>query len=236
MTLLFGTLGLLALWWFAGNVLRRAPALRARLIKRWAAYGALALAAVFLLRGRLDLALVFGLGGAWAIDGAAVLGARLRGSVDRLRSSVPTRRVALVRPQIGEGGRIVDGTVMTGPYAGRSLTALAPAVLVMLLAGCRSDDRGSARALEAYLDGRHPGWRVDAERDSDPWPGRPADPGAMTQEQAYEILGLERGATLEQVRTAHRTLMKRSHPDQGGTVEGAARINAARDRLTNRHR
>jgi curved DNA-binding protein CbpA len=58
----------------------------------------------------------------------------------------------------------------------------------------------------------------------------------MTEQEAYEILGLERGATLEQVRAAHRTLMKRLHPDQGGTAEQAARVNAARDRLNNRHR
>lgn len=58
----------------------------------------------------------------------------------------------------------------------------------------------------------------------------------MTEEEAYQILGLERGASLDEVRTAHRALMKRLHPDQGGSVEGAARVNAARDRLTNRHR
>jgi curved DNA-binding protein CbpA len=58
----------------------------------------------------------------------------------------------------------------------------------------------------------------------------------MTQEEAYEILGLQRGATAEQIRSAHRSLMKRAHPDQGGSAEGAARVNAARDRLLNRHR
>jgi curved DNA-binding protein CbpA len=30
--------------------------------------------------------------------------------------------------------------------------------------------------------------------------------------------------------------MKRIHPDQGGSAERAARVNAARDRLTDRHR
>jgi hypothetical protein len=90
--------------------------------------------------------------------------------------------------------------------------------------------------LQADLDRRHAGRREHAEADADPRSRRPADPGAMTQEQAYEVLGLERGASLEDVRTAHRTLMKRLHPDQGGTAEQAARVNAARDRLTNRHR
>ena len=95
--------------------------------------------------------------------------------------------------------------------------------------------RGMTR-LQADLDGRDAGGRVDAQADPDTRPRRPADPGTMTQEQAYEVLGLERGASLEDVRTAHRALMKRLHPDQGGTAEEAARVNAARDRLTNRHR
>ncbi|MCJ2080799.1 DnaJ domain-containing protein [Methylobacterium sp. J-090] len=92
------------------------------------------------------------------------------------------------------------------------------------------------RSLQPDLHRRNPGGREYAEADPDPGARRPADPGAMTQEQAYEILGLERGASLEDVRVAHRTLMKRLHPDQGGTAEQAARVNAARDRLTNRHR
>lgn len=90
--------------------------------------------------------------------------------------------------------------------------------------------------LQADLHRRPSGGRVDADPDADPRPRRPTDPGAMTQEQAYEILGLERGASLESIRAAHRGLMKRFHPDQGGTAEQAARVNAARDRLTNRHR
>ena len=97
-------------------------------------------------------------------------------------------------------------------------------------------DRIAARRLQTYLDGRTAAGRVDAEGDADARTRRAPDPGAMTQEEAHQILGLQSGATLQQIRTAHRTLMKRLHPDQGGTAEQAARVNAARDRLNNRHR
>lgn len=236
MTLLLGAVGLLALWWWGRSMLRLPPERRAKVVTRWLAYGALGLGLVFLMRGRIDLALMFGLGGAWALDGAAALGLRARDWLGRLRGKGfgPSRDV--VRPVLGVDGRIADGTVMAGPQAGQTLSSLSVPALLGLLDACRIRDPRSARLLEAYLDGRHAGWRVDAERDRDPRPGRPLDPGAMTQEEAYQILGLERGAPLEEIRAAHRTLMKRSHPDQGGTVEGAARINAARDRLTNRHR
>ncbi|MHA7885197.1 DnaJ domain-containing protein, partial [Nitratireductor rhodophyticola] len=59
--------------------------------------------------------------------------------------------------------------------------------------------------------------------------------GPMTEEEAYEVLGLERGATVAQIREAHRRLMQRLHPDMGGTSSLAARINEARDVLLSTH-
>ena len=38
----------------------------------------------------------------------------------------------------------------------------------------------------------------------------------MTRSQALEILGLQSGATNEEIRTAHRSLLKANHPDRGG--------------------
>jgi len=58
----------------------------------------------------------------------------------------------------------------------------------------------------------------------------------MTEKEAYEVLGLAPGASAEDIRRAHRTLMKRLHPDQGGTTWLAARVNQAKDILLARHR
>ena len=54
---------------------------------------------------------------------------------------------------------------------------------------------------------------------------------AMDADEARRVLGLEREADADSIRTAHRRLVARVHPDQGGSAELAARVNAARDIL-----
>ena len=197
------------------------------------AYALLALSVLLALRGRIELGFAAAAVGLWLLEGRGVV-ARLAARWDP-RAALRARTGAIVWFR-ALAGALPDGRVRVGPHDGRRLSQLSMHELRVVLAVCASRDPEDARRLEAYLDGRHPGWRVDAERDRDPGPRGALQPGAMSQEEAYQVLGLERGATLEEVRAAHRILMKRLHPDQGGSVERAARVNAARDRLTNRHR
>ena len=53
----------------------------------------------------------------------------------------------------------------------------------------------------------------------------------MTLDEAYAILGLQAGATPDQIRSAHKRLMKQFHPDTGGSTYIAAKINLAKDKL-----
>lgn len=57
---------------------------------------------------------------------------------------------------------------------------------------------------------------------------------SMTGQQALEVLGLEQGASHEQIVAAHRRLMQKMHPDTGGSTYLAAQINQARDVLLRR--
>ncbi len=56
----------------------------------------------------------------------------------------------------------------------------------------------------------------------------------LGRREAASLLGVSEGATGEEVEAAHRRLMRRVHPDVGGSAGLAARINAARDVLLNR--
>lgn len=63
----------------------------------------------------------------------------------------------------------------------------------------------------------------------------PAQQGgkAMARAEALDILGLQEGATTDEIEAAYKTLIVKNHPDQGGTDWLAARLNEARDILLN---
>lgn len=53
----------------------------------------------------------------------------------------------------------------------------------------------------------------------------------ITQAQALQILGLEPGASKEEIVAAHRKLIQKMHPDRGGSDYMAAQINTAKEVL-----
>lgn len=73
--------------------------------------------------------------------------------------------------------------------------------------------------------GTPPPWRRAAGA------ARPAAAGRMSRDEAYEVLGLARGADRAAIQAAYVRLMQAAHPDLGGSDWLAARINQARDTL-----
>ncbi len=124
----------------------------------------------------------------------------------------------------------MDGVILKGAQRGRRLSELAAADLLAILADARIEDPESAALLEAYLDRVQPAWRSESDAAAEE-PTRGAPSGAMSREEAYRILGLQPGASEEQIRDAHRRLMKSNHPDLGGSDYLAAKINEAKERL-----
>ena len=125
----------------------------------------------------------------------------------------------------------MTGTVKRGSYAGRRLDELAPTDLIAFWRECRVGDEASARLMESYLDRLDPDWRDSAAPGGGGTGPRAASTDAMTADEAYAILGLAPGADAAAIKKAHRDLMMKLHPDQGGTTYLAAKINRAKEIL-----
>lgn len=129
----------------------------------------------------------------------------------------------------------LDGEVRRGAFAGRTLASLGVSQLLELLVDCQREDPRSVPLLETYLDRREPDWRaradVGAESDGGAAQGHSAGSEVMDDTTALRILGLDRGASADEVKAAHRRLMTRLHPDHGGTNYLAAQLNRAKERL-----
>ncbi|MEL7430756.1 MAG: DnaJ domain-containing protein [Pseudomonadota bacterium] len=141
-----------------------------------------------------------------------------------------TVRSAWLEMQLDHETGDLDGLVLIGPHEGQPLSQLDGETLVRLYADL-SGDNESAALMEAYLDRRIPGWRERSDTDTNAGSGAAFNSGAMTKQEAYQVLGLDPGAGPKEIRTAHRRLMKAVHPDSGGSTFLAARINEAKDTL-----
>lgn len=128
----------------------------------------------------------------------------------------------------------MDGKIRAGRYAGQRLSDLSMEDLNSLWREV-SGDRDSVSLFETYLDSRFANWREHFQSDSASGQGHSSGSGTLTEEEAYEILGLAPGASTDEIRAAHRRLIKRVHPDSGGSAVLAAKLNEAKDRLLNRH-
>ncbi len=213
---------------------RANPAALVQALRMSGGGAALLLAAFLLLRGRIDLALPLGGFGLWLLanrSAGAWFGRAARPS-SRVRS-------AMIEMELDLASGAVRGVVLAGADEGKSLDAMSRPQCEALYRLCLRDDPDGARLLEAYFDRRFPGWRAAGDAGDDARGQRanhaPRRPGVMSEDEAYEVLGLHKGASRDDVVRSHRSLMKKLHPDHGGSTDLAARVNEAKDVLMRRH-
>ena len=140
-----------------------------------------------------------------------------------------TARSAMIEMRLDHDTGAMTGRILAGAYAGRAVETLSRPELSSLRQELGRDDPDGVNLLEAYLDRRFAGWR---EADQDQRERRGG--GAMSRREALEVLGLAEGAGAADIIRAHRTLMKKFHPDHGGSTTLAARVNQAKDVLMQR--
>lgn len=228
--LLLGLVALLLGLWALHAFSKTDPKRLVPIVKTSGGIGALAGAAFLAARGQFGLALPLGVAGlsllGW-LPGLASYSQRTK------KSTGQTSRVraAFIEMELDHDTGTMRGRILAGRHEGVPLDALDVATLVPLLT---EFDEESQALLMAYLDRREPGWREHA--DGGAYTGTAAPRGGkMTEEEAYQILGVEPGASAKDISRAHRALMKKLHPDQGGSTYLAARVNEAKDILLRRH-
>lgn len=133
------------------------------------------------------------------------------------------------------GENLLEGEILAGPYAGRTLASLSLSEILAVYRECCRLDPDSALLLQSYLDRRFgAAWRqAYFSSDGSKGAASPAS-GKMDREEAFAVLGLKPGASEKDIVAAHRRLMQKFHPDRGGSDDLAARINRAKDVLLGR--
>ncbi|MBR0692835.1 DnaJ domain-containing protein [Bradyrhizobium lablabi] len=237
-TLIAGVVAVIILYSLLQMFRAANPTVLARAIRIAGGVLALAVAAFTGVKGELAVAIPLGIFGAgllgWSPFGAT--GFPNLGNIFGGTRSSPGQ-ASRVRSQyldmsLDHDSGVLRGQIVDGPQAGRTLDEFD---LQQLLAMVPGFDAESVALLESYLDRRFPAWRQDAQHDRAGGQRRAAAGGKMTEEEAYQILGLQPGATRDDISRAHRTLMKKLHPDQGGSTYLAARVNEAKDTLLRTH-
>jgi DnaJ domain len=232
MPFLLGVVVLVLLLWAANAFSKADPKQAARLLRALGGGGALLFAGFLLFRGQIGVAIPVGAVGlgllGWRplrLPGFGGFRRQSGGQVSRVRS-------AFLEMELDHDSGAMRGRVVAGRREGAWLDALDMPTVVDLLGEIDNDSR---QLLMAYLDRREPRWREHAQGNAAA--GESGTPsGKMTEQEAYQILGLEPGASADDIGRAHRSLMKKLHPDQGGSTYLAARVNQAKDVLLRRHR
>ena len=239
-TLIAGALAVFILYMLLQMFRAANPAILARGVKIGGGVVALAVAAFTGIKGELAVAIPLGIFGAgllgWSPFGTAgfsSIGGMFGGRTAKSAGQTSQVRSPYLEMTLDHDSGALTGVILAGSHAGQSLDAFDLPQLASLMAGF---DAESVALLESYLDRRFPAWRQDTQSDGAGRHDRAASSGKMTDEEAYQILGLQPGAGRDEISHAHRSLMKKLHPDQGGSTYLAARVNEAKDTLLRTHR
>ncbi|HEX2215177.1 MAG TPA: DnaJ domain-containing protein [Xanthobacteraceae bacterium] len=231
-TVLLGIAVLALVLWGLHKLAKANPRQLATGVKTAGGVGALAGAALLTVRGQLGLAIPLGVAGLALLGWWPGMPAGYGQRWNKTSGQVSRVRTAFIEMELSHDTGAMQGRILAGTYEGATLDALNIPTLTRLLGDIDDESRA---LLAAYLDRRDPRWRENADAGAAAGSMGAAGGGPMTPEEAYQVLGLQPGASAHDIARAHRNLMKKLHPDQGGSTYLAARVNQAKDVLLRRH-
>ncbi len=223
----------LVLLLLAAHLFSKADPRKTAQVLRYIGGGAMLLVAIFLLvRGVIVPAVSIGLIGLGLLGYTPGWKLNFGGRAQKSPGQTSEVRTAFLQMTLDHDSGALRGRILGGRHQGAALDDLDVPTLISLL---REFDEDSASLLATYLDRRQPSWREGATNDSAASSGgssgQPSRGSKMTEREAYQILGIQPGATTQDIVRAHRALIKKFHPDQGGSAYLAAQINEAKDVL-----
>jgi len=221
---------LLAIVVALGYFAKADPKRTARTLKGLGGVALMVLALVMVARGLFVYAVPIAWFGYSLLRGRAPFPSSFPGTANKSTGQQSRVWADFIEMRLDHDTGDMEGMVLKGAYEGRFLSDMPLDDLLKLLSECRASDEQAAQLLMAYLDRAHEEWR-ERSGVGDEEPSSGAGGGPMSVAEAYEILGLEPNASHSDIHKAHRKLMKRLHPDQGGSTYLAARVNEAKDLL-----
>jgi len=230
-TIVFGILVLVLILWGLNVYSNVDPKVLARVVRPAGGILAVAVAVLLFLRGHAEIAIPLGLAGLGLLGWGPFASTGLFQRTHKSPGQASRVRSTYVEMELDHDSGTMTGRIVAGRHAGASLDTLDLAALLGLLTEFDAD---SQALLAAYLDRREPGWRENVQGGSTAGQGA-ARSAKMSEEEAYQILGVPAGSAATEIRRAHRSLMKKLHPDQGGSTYLAAQINEAKEVLLRRH-
>jgi len=150
------------------------------------------------------------------------------GSARSGQSESKVRTKSLVMTLDHASGKM-NGEIIVGALTGKRLSDLTTNELKRFYQDCAESDPETLRILQAYIARERSDWE-DAPRDQTEGQGGDQSKigDAVTVREAYDILGLEQGATKKEITQAHKSLMTQFHPDKGGSNYLASKVNEAK--------
>lgn len=151
----------------------------------------------------------------------------LRGKSAPAAGQTSTVETALLRMQLDHDSGALQGEILKGAFTGWRLADMDRSQLEQFFAFCRSEDADSLQLLDSYLRQRFPGETFAGGQQQ----AGVASAHTMGRAEALAVLGLQDGATDDDIIAAHRKLIQKLHPDRGGNDYLAAQVNLAKDIL-----
>ncbi len=214
--------------WIIRRSAKLSPQAARAFAQKLAGGGIIAFSGLLALRGQMNIAVPVFLFGAGLIGKSSLFpngfgwGQKSSGQKSRVAT-------ALLAMELDHDSGGMDGEVLAGPSKGKRLSGLSDSELRAFHGLCGTSRDQSRALLEAWLDRNKAEWRASWGQEAGSTGS--ASSGPMSKDEARAILGVRADATADDIRAAHRRLMKDFHPDKGGSDYLAAKINAAKDVL-----